>query len=60
LGFIEQKRELQEAVCEQPKPLAYDTPADVVRNIVFIYQHEVPINSGFGRTAGQKLGVQLP
>ena len=33
LGFIEQKRELQEAVREQPKPLAYDTPADVVRNV---------------------------
>jgi hypothetical protein len=32
-GFIEQKRELQEAVREQPKPLAYDTPADVVRNV---------------------------
>ena len=33
MGFIEQKRELQEAVREQPKPLAYDTPADVVRNV---------------------------
>src|SRR5260370_40303398 len=33
LGFNEQKRELQAAVGEQPKPLAYDTPADGVRSV---------------------------
>ena len=59
-GFIEQKRELQEAVREQPKPLAYDTPADVVRNV--LARLNEPYSAGFEPTdadARAALGLKL-